>query len=106
MKYIISLLLSLFAYTVYARQPVTYSYDITPAVTIYLTDDPCTMFSPPTGVTLFKAYAEDTITVDKVEGCWTRGENNKVEVKLLNLKDKKFYDFVLPEALFKQEANI
>lgn len=106
MKYIISLLLSLFAYAGYAGEPVTYSYDITPAVTIYLTDDQCTMFSPPVGVTLFKAYAEDTLTVDKVDGCWTRGENSKVEVKLLNLKDKKFYDFVLPEALFTQVPNI
>jgi hypothetical protein len=105
MKYI-SLLLALLVSPVYAGAPITYSYDITPVVTIYLTDEPCGMFTPPSGVTLFKAYAKDTLTVNSIEGCWTRGENSKVEIKLLNLPEKKFYDLVLPEALFKPEPNI
>lgn len=90
----------------YAGQPVTYSYDITPTVTIYLTDEPCMMFTPPKDISLFKASAKDVLTVASVEGCWSRGSDNRVEIKLLNIKDKKFYDFVLPEALFTQVPNV
>jgi hypothetical protein len=105
MKYI-SLLLALFAYPVYAGLPVTYSYDITPTVTIYLTDSPCTMFTPPDGIVLYTAYAKDTMTKTSVQGCWERTNDRKANIKLLNLEDKKFYDFVLPESLFTLDSNI
>jgi hypothetical protein len=106
MKYIISLLLSLFAYTVYAGTPITYFYDITPAITIYLTDSPCLMFAPTDDIKLFEAYAKDTLTKTSVQGCWERTKDGKANIKLLNPEEKKFYDFQLPEGLFKPEANI
>jgi hypothetical protein len=106
-KLITALTLALTSCLATAGLPVTYVYDITPSVTIYLTDDPCLMWKvEPGGPVLFAAKAKDTLVGEEVYGCWTRGTDGKVEIKLVNTKDSKMYDFVLPEALFTPAANI
>ena len=105
MKMLIAALL-LIATSAFAGTPITYSYDITPQVTIYLTDEPCLMWADK-DVVLHKAYAYDGATDAHADGCWTRIlENHTVELQLVNPANNNKYGFIIKEELFTVMPNV
>lgn len=93
----------------HAGTPETMFYDITPQVTIYLTDDPCLMWTPKVNdpTILHKAYAYDGATDAHADGCWTRNlETHQVEIQLVNPDNNNKYGFIIREEVFQPLSNL
>ena len=89
----------------HATEPQEYFFDITPDVTITLTEEPCTMFTATRGKTLFRAYAVDNLLKEAAEGCFSVEPNNLVEIQLVNNAREVMYGYILHQSEFRPKAN-
>jgi hypothetical protein len=97
-----------------AGEPEKLQYELTPEVTVVLVKEPCTVFKTQDGISLWRAYGDDTSINHHAEGCamikQVEGENGKIEtlaiIELQDTTDKKFFEFVLDFNLFKDKPNI